>query len=48
MNKSIVEIIKFLEINLNEFGKEIDTTNARKLIRSDFKISIDSKIFYKN
>ena len=44
MNKSIIEIIEFLEINLNEFGAGIDTTNARKLIRSDFKISIDSKI----
>lgn len=41
--KSIDEIIEFLELNLNEFGANLDTSNARKLIRSDFKIFIDSK-----
>jgi hypothetical protein len=46
-NKPVIDIIQFLETNLNEFGQELDTTNARKLIRSDFKDFIDTKIFSK-
>ncbi|MFX4283143.1 AIPR family protein [Aliarcobacter butzleri] len=44
LNKTLIELINLFENSLNEFGKDLEISNARKLIKIDFKNYIDSII----